>query len=53
MEQFENNIIEIIYKLEMIFPPSFFDIIENLPIHLVNEAKVGDLIQYIYTHSKG
>jgi hypothetical protein len=47
MEQFEKNIIETIYKLEMIFPPSFFDIMENLPIHLVNEAKVGGLVQYI------
>jgi hypothetical protein len=39
MEQLENNIIKIIYKLEMIFPPSF-DSIENLLIHLTYEANV-------------
>jgi len=40
------NIIEIICKLERIFPPSFFDSMEDLKIHLPYEAKVGGLIQY-------
>jgi hypothetical protein len=30
----------------MIFPPSFFDSIEHLPIHLPFEAKVGGAVQY-------
>jgi len=46
IERLETNIIEIIYKLEMIFSPSFFDSMEHLPIHLPYEAKVGDSVQY-------
>jgi hypothetical protein len=34
------NIIETICKLEMIFPPLFFDFMEHLPIHLPYKAKV-------------
>jgi hypothetical protein len=40
------NIIETICKLEMIFPPLFFGLMEHLPIHLLYEAKVGGLVQY-------
>jgi hypothetical protein len=42
----ETNIVETLCKLEMIFPPSFFDSIEHLSIHLPFEAKVGGLVQY-------
>jgi len=41
IERLETNIVETLYKLEMIFPPSFFDSMEHLPIHLPFEAKVG------------
>jgi hypothetical protein len=41
MERLENNIIQTIYKLEMIFPLSFFNSMEHLPIYLLFEAKVG------------
>jgi hypothetical protein len=33
IERLETNIVETICKLEMIFPPSFFDSMEHLPIH--------------------
>jgi len=46
IERLETNIIETLCKLEMIFPPSFFDSMEHLPIHLPFEAKVGGLVQY-------
>jgi hypothetical protein len=46
IERLETNIIEILCKLEMIFPPSFFDSMEHLPIHLPFEAKVEGLVQY-------
>jgi hypothetical protein len=46
IERLETNIIETLCKLEMIFPPSFFDSIEHLPIHLPFNAKVGGPIQY-------
>jgi len=46
IERLETNIIKTIYKLEMIFPPSFFDLMEHLPIHLLYKVKVGGPVQY-------
>jgi hypothetical protein len=51
IERLETNIVETLCKLEMIFPPSFFDSIEHLPIHLPFEAKVGGPIQYRWMYS--
>lgn len=42
----EQNIPIIMCKLEQIFPPSFFDSMEHLPIHLAYEARVGGPVQY-------
>jgi len=46
IKRLETNIIETICKLEMIFPPSFFDSMEHLPVYLPFEVKVGGPIQY-------
>lgn len=46
IEQLESNIVEILCRLEKIFPPAFFDVMEHLPIHLPYEAKVGGPVQY-------
>jgi hypothetical protein len=46
IKRFEMNIVETICKLEMIFPPSFFDFMEHLPIHLPYEAKFRGPVQY-------
>ena len=46
IERLQTNIIETICKLQMIFPPSFLDSMEHLPIHLLFEEKVGGPIQY-------
>ena len=43
MKKLEMKIIQTIYKLEMIFPIYFFNLIEYLPIHLLFEKKVGGL----------
>jgi hypothetical protein len=40
MKKLEMNIIQNIYKLEMIFPSSLFNLIEHLPIDLLFKAKV-------------
>jgi len=45
IERRETNIVETICKLEMIFPPSFFDSIKHISIHLLFE-KVGGPVQY-------
>jgi len=42
IERLEMNIVETICKLEMIFPPSFFDSMEHLPVHLPFEVKLED-----------
>ena len=42
----KQNIVLIICNLEKIFPPSFFDVMEHLPIHLPYEAELGGLVQY-------
>jgi len=46
IERLETNIVETLCKLEMIFPPSFFDSMEHLPIYLPLEAKVRGPVQY-------
>lgn len=46
VEQLEKNIVEILCKLEKIFPPAFFGCMEHLPVHLAYEAKVGGPLQY-------
>ncbi|XP_058758797.1 uncharacterized protein LOC131632049 [Vicia villosa] len=42
----DENISIIICKLERVFPPSFFDSMEHLPIHLAKEAILGGPVQY-------
>lgn len=46
MEDLESRIVEILCKFEMIFPPSFFNPMEHLPVHLPYEAKLGGPVQY-------
>ena len=45
IERLETNIIEIICKLEMIFPPLFFYSMEHIPVDLLFEVKVGGPVQ--------
>ena len=40
LQRLENDIIVTLCKIERIFPPSFFDIMMHLPMHLENEAKI-------------
>lgn len=42
----ENNILVLLCKLEQIFPPSFFDSMEHLPVHLPYKARFGGPVQY-------
>ncbi|XP_010462917.1 PREDICTED: uncharacterized protein LOC104743549 [Camelina sativa] len=41
----KQNIVLILCNLEKIFPPSFFDMMEHLPIHLPYEAELGGPVQ--------
>jgi len=40
MDYLEEEIVQILCQLEMIFPPSFLDIMIHLPIHLPNEVRL-------------
>ncbi|GLT25167.1 hypothetical protein SLA2020_003140 [Shorea laevis] len=46
MAMWQGKIVEIICQLERIFPPSFFDSMEHLIVHLAYEARVGGPVQY-------
>ena len=46
LDRMEQSIPLILCKLERIFPPSFFDSMEHLPIHLPNEARLSGPVQY-------
>ncbi|KAL6530395.1 hypothetical protein OROHE_014748 [Orobanche hederae] len=46
MERLEKDIPVILCKLERILPPSFFDSMEHLPVHLPYEAKIAGSVQY-------
>ncbi|XP_028085588.1 uncharacterized protein LOC114286613 [Camellia sinensis] len=46
LEQLEKDIVLILCKLEKIFPPSFFDIMIHLSIHLSREAILAGPVQY-------
>nr|XP_016461044.1 PREDICTED: uncharacterized protein LOC107784425 isoform X1 [Nicotiana tabacum] len=46
LEQIDCQISKTKCKLENVFPPIFFDVMEHLPIHLANEAKIAGPTQY-------
>jgi hypothetical protein len=46
LENLGKQIPEILCQLEMIYPPSFFDIMMHLPIHLAREAWYAGPVQY-------
>ena len=46
MKCLEEDIPIVLCKLERIFPPSFFDSMEHLPIHLAYAARVAGPVQY-------
>ncbi|XP_056685554.1 uncharacterized protein [Spinacia oleracea] len=45
LKQLESQIPITLCKLEKVFPPSFFDVMMHLPIHLANEAIMGGPVQ--------
>ncbi|XP_019253815.1 PREDICTED: uncharacterized protein LOC109232499 [Nicotiana attenuata] len=46
LKQIEAQIPITLCKLEKVFPPSFFDVMVHLPIHLASEAKIAGPIHY-------
>ena len=50
LSQLQTDIVTILCKLEMIFPPSFFDVMVHLAVHLPREAILGGPVQYRWMH---
>jgi hypothetical protein len=46
LDKLSRSIKETICRLEMVFPPAFFDIMIHLPVHLDEEGKVGGPVCY-------
>jgi len=46
LEKLTVSIRETLCRLEMVFPPAFFDIMMHLPVHLAEEAKLGGPVCY-------
>jgi len=46
LNRLSSSIREAVCRLEMLFPPSFFDIMMHLPVHLAEEAKLGGPVCY-------
>ncbi|KAL0361200.1 UNVERIFIED_CONTAM: hypothetical protein Sradi_3804500 [Sesamum radiatum] len=45
VQELEDKVATILCNLKKIFPPSFFDSIDHLIVHLLYEARVGGLVQ--------
>ncbi|XP_050229123.1 uncharacterized protein LOC126678265 [Mercurialis annua] len=50
LNSMETEIPKILYKLERIFPPSLFDSMEHLPVHLSYEAMMEGPVQYCWMY---
>ena len=46
LDKLSSSIKETLCRLEMVFPPAFFDIMIHLPVHLAEEAKLGGPVCY-------
>lgn len=51
IEKLCNSIGETLCRLEMIFPPSFFDIMMHLPVHIASEARIGCPVCYRWMYT--
>ena len=46
LKKLEDRGVLILFKLEKIFPPAFFDVMVHLAVHLPREAMLARLVQY-------
>ncbi|CAN1121606.1 hypothetical protein LINPERHAP2_LOCUS866 [Linum perenne] len=46
INELQDDIITILCKMELIYPPSFFDVMVHLAVHLPLETKLGGPVQY-------
>nr|KYP46553.1 hypothetical protein KK1_031844 [Cajanus cajan] len=46
LDQLQSRVVITLCHMEMLFPPSFFTVMVHLIVHLVEDAKLGGLVQY-------
>ncbi|KAL8105340.1 hypothetical protein AgCh_029216 [Apium graveolens] len=51
VKKLQKEIIEILCRLEINFPPAFFDIMVHLPVHLCNEIELGGPVHQRWMYS--
>ena len=51
LQHVQDRIAITLCHLEKIFPPSFFNIMEHLPIHLAEEAMLVGAVQFWWMYS--
>jgi len=51
LEDMEEMAPELLYKLEKIFPSSFFNPMQHLKLHLPTEARLGGPVQNLWCYS--
>ncbi|KAL0560127.1 hypothetical protein IC582_000521 [Cucumis melo] len=50
LEKMQDDIVLILCKLEKIFPPTFFDVMVHLPVHLSWEARIVGPVGYSWMY---
>lgn len=50
LENFQDHVTYTLCSLEKIFPPSFFDVMEHLPIYLADELLIGGVVHYCWMY---
>ena len=48
LDQLQSRVLLTLCHMEMLFPPSFFTVMIHLIVHLVEDAKLGGPVQYIF-----
>jgi hypothetical protein len=52
MQRLEKKIAVLVCKMETVFPPGWFNVIQHLLVHLPWEARVGGLVQFRWMYSQ-
>jgi hypothetical protein len=52
MQKFEKEILVLVCKMEKVFPPGWFNMMQHLLVHLPWEARVGEHVQFRWMYSQ-
>jgi hypothetical protein len=52
MKRLEKEIVVLVRKMETIFPPGWFNVMQHLLVHLPWEARVGEPVHFRWMYSQ-